>query len=212
MFAPKVAKPDVKAARSPIGSLAVGRSMVAGRPVGAAATGQVHLLQRSIGNQATLRLLAQRDSGPPETKVGDDGSWEKMTDREVRGPAGDFSKIAVSPPDPKNGAQSSYLFAATPVPSALQAKLVVGEADDPLEYEADRVADHVMRVGDSSLSLSPAPARITRDCAAGEEEMHRTAVSPSVAEGDAAPSLVYRTLAEPGRRLDARSRAFFEPR
>ena len=52
----------------------------------------------------------------------------------------------------------------------LQPKLEIGAVDDPLEREADEVADKVMRMPDPALSLSPAPAQVSRKCAACEEE------------------------------------------
>ena len=33
-----------------------------------------------------------------------------------------------------------------PLPGILQAKLEVGAANDPLKHEADRIAEHVMRM------------------------------------------------------------------
>jgi hypothetical protein len=54
----------------------------------------------------------------------------------------------------------------------IQRKLIVGEVNDPFEHEADRVADRVMRMADPSLSITAAPVRVSRACAACEEEMH----------------------------------------
>jgi hypothetical protein len=67
---------------------------------------------------------------------------------------------------------------------ALQPKLAIGPVDDPLEQEADRVADQL---------LQPKPAGTLE--AAGE-----------------APDVVQEVLRSPGRPLDAATRAFFEPR
>src|ERR1700728_4297998 len=53
---------------------------------------------------------------------------------------------------------------------AIQAKLEVGSVRDPLEYEADRVADQVMRMPDPSRSISIAPPQVSRKCAACETE------------------------------------------
>jgi outer membrane protein OmpA-like peptidoglycan-associated protein len=57
----------------------------------------------------------------------------------------------------------------------LQAKLRVGAVDDPLEREADRVAEAV-------VSGSAAPATVQRKCAACEEEEKEAAVHRSPAE------------------------------
>ena len=52
----------------------------------------------------------------------------------------------------------------------LQAKLAVGAADDPLEREADAAAEQVMRTPDPALGFTAAPPRISRKCAACEDE------------------------------------------
>ena len=109
----------------------------------------------------------------------------------------------------------------------LQPKLQVGTVDDPLEAEADRVADQVMRMPDAALpdtALSnPSAANgsnsLHRKCAACEEEeepVHRKENGPKEngpahAEGEA-PPLVHEALRSPGQPLDPASRAFFEPR
>ena len=106
-------------------------------------------------------------------------------------------------------------LSALSVPSIMQPKLVIGEVNDPLEHEADRIADQVMRM--------PAPVRadggatLQPQCAACEEaepsetlqakrhdsrESSNTEASPIVNE-------VLRSAGEP---LDASARAFFEPR
>src|SRR5262249_61497167 len=53
----------------------------------------------------------------------------------------------------------------------LQAKLKVGAVDDPLEHEADRVADQVMRMPPADVSAaSAAPPHVSRKCVACEAE------------------------------------------
>jgi hypothetical protein len=77
-------------------------------------------------------------------------------------------------------------------PQVLQKKLVIGAADDPLEREADRVADQVMRMETPSPNvLAPVPIRIQR------LEAHSGAGT-----GIVAPSSVERVLAGPGRPLE----------
>jgi len=49
-------------------------------------------------------------------------------------------------------------------PGSVQAKLTIGQADDPYEREADRIADHVMRIPDPQaeghgLSITPIPSQ-----------------------------------------------------
>ena len=82
------------------------------------------------------------------------------------------------------------------------AKLVVGDVDDPLEREADRLADHVLR-------LPP------RQSATGHDAIRRTVAQPrraGVAAGNPPPALVHDVLREPGQPLDRAIRAFAEPR
>jgi hypothetical protein len=108
----------------------------------------------------------------------------------------------------------------------LQAKLTIGAVDDPLEHEADAVAEQVMRTADPGLTFSPAAPRISRKCAGCEAEEQVQAKCDSC-EGeetlqakredshdtrDEAPSTVSEALREPGRPLDAPTRQFFEPR
>ena len=55
-------------------------------------------------------------------------------------------------------------------PAALQAKLAVGSTNDPLEHEADRVAEKVMRMPDPAPVSQAAPLQLSRKCEACEEE------------------------------------------
>jgi hypothetical protein len=104
----------------------------------------------------------------------------------------------------------------------IQAKLEVSSPGDPLEEEADRAAEAVMRMPDSS-----APPGIQRACAACEEdeEVHRQAldepeeeepVQAKAAAGHAPPAAGARVQVERarggGEPLAAPVRAFFEPR
>jgi hypothetical protein len=99
---------------------------------------------------------------------------------------------------------------------AIQAKLAVGAVDDPLEHEADRVADQVMRMPHPALAISTAPPQMSRKCAACEEEDAKTlrtkSAGASRAAGGEAPSIVHDALRSPGQPLDVATRAYFEPR
>jgi hypothetical protein len=108
-------------------------------------------------------------------------------------------------------------LAATPLPSAIQAKLVVGPVDDPLEHEADRVADQVVRMVDPVPSISVAPPGINQKCAACEEEEKAQAVQRNLAPSTAvstreAPAGVHQTLRSSGQPLDVHTRTYFEDR
>src|ERR1700680_2970797 len=76
MFAPKVAKPQTKAAADSTNKLAPQRSVFATRPFGSGAVERAQMLQRSIGNQAILRLLSQRGFNPTGKAAGGDHEQE----------------------------------------------------------------------------------------------------------------------------------------
>jgi hypothetical protein len=99
----------------------------------------------------------------------------------------------------------------------VQPKLAVGRVDDPLEREADRVADRVMRMPVPEPSVATTHPQLRRKCAVCEEEESAQMVRTKRAatrEGASieAPSIVHEVLGSPGQPLDARTRAFFEPR
>lgn len=97
----------------------------------------------------------------------------------------------------------------------VQAKLRIGEADDPLEREADRAADAVL-AGSRVPPLSPVATRPQLKCADCEEEegavrMKQAAPAAATVPGEA-PAIVQDVLRSPGQPLDAQTRAYFEPR
>ena len=97
----------------------------------------------------------------------------------------------------------------------LQYKLEVGPANDPLETEADRVADHVMRMPDPAVASSGAAQSLRRKCAACEDEDMKKVQTKSdghAQEGGEAPPIVHQVLGSSGQPLDSATRAFFEPR
>ena len=107
----------------------------------------------------------------------------------------------------------------------VQPKLTVGAPNDPLEHEADRVADQVMRMPDPAAPTAPGALATTRSrtpqlsraCAACEEEdeakmlQTKPAGLGEPAAGEA-PPIVHEVLRSPGQQLDPKTRAFFEPR
>jgi GH24 family phage-related lysozyme (muramidase) len=138
-------------------------------------------LQQTIGNQARLRFLGRQDSVPPGNgHNGDDGQQSVKESKPVkptaRGLSWDFSKIPLFPPERASRVWPSFPSAATPILGSIQARLVVGEVNDPLEHEADRVADEVMRMPAGALSASP--PRLMRKCATCEEEERNGAGTP----------------------------------
>jgi hypothetical protein len=110
---------------------------------------------------------------------------------------------------PQRAAQSPAAPAAR---LPIQMKTRLGPVDDPLEREADRIADAI--VADLPVTgFSAAPPRPQLNCAEcaeeDEEALQRKETGPAPGE---APPIVYRVLRQPGRPLDAAERAYFEPR
>jgi hypothetical protein len=119
---------------------------------------------------------------------------------------------------PDRASRVRLVSAASPPTNAKQAKLVIGKISDPLEREADRVADQVMRMpGPAFVAVSAGSAQISRKCAvceAKEEEEEKVQRKPAVSEDAVgeAPAIVDEVLRSPGQPLDSVTRAFFEPR
>ena len=70
----------------------------------------------------------------------------------------------------------------------LQRKLAIGAVDDPLEAEADRVADRVMRMPASGLKSSSDPAKVLRRCGTGEKEDDKKLRMKSAGQGSSRSS------------------------
>lgn len=105
-----------------------------------------------------------------------------------------------------------------PLHRPLQAKLEVGSVSDPLEREADRVADGIMRIGPlTSQGATGQSQTLQRKCDhCAEEDKEQEKLSRKESDAGApqsmAPRIVHDTLRTPGQPLDPRTRAFFEPR
>ncbi|HEX7940372.1 MAG TPA: DUF4157 domain-containing protein [Gemmatimonadaceae bacterium] len=107
---------------------------------------------------------------------------------------------------------------AWPAPAT---KLEIGPSHDPLEHEADQVADQIMTGQAVKTAVTPAPAgHGQRMCAGCEEEQaeqgnlqRRDAggAAPS-AEGGVAPPIVHEALGSAGQPLDPGARTFLESR
>jgi hypothetical protein len=130
-----------------------------------------------------------------------------------RGPSWDFTRIPVFPAQQQEARARSH-SAAPSAPAVIQPKLMVGAVDDPLEHEADRVADQVMRMPVPEVARGGGPPQVSRKCAACEEEETLQTKQAGLPEalGREAPGLVDDVLQSAGEPLDAATRAFFEPR
>ena len=94
----------------------------------------------------------------------------------------------------------------------LQTRLRVGSSSDPLEHEADRVADAIV-----AAPVSRTGASLQRQCESCEEEEQHLQRKPAAGAGlrlEASPHMDARIAARSGRgaELDSTTRAFFEPR
>jgi hypothetical protein len=123
-------------------------------------------------------------------------------------PSWDFSNIPIF----FSGRERLHITPRVPapcLPGPIQAKLKVGAVDDPLEHEADRIADQVVRMP----APTSAPPQVSGKCDACEEEAEKPQerAGPQVTAGEA-PAIVHEGLHSPGQPLDAATRAYFEPR
>ena len=96
----------------------------------------------------------------------------------------------------------------TPPPRPIQAKLEVGSVDDPLEREADCIAEQVMRMSGRGDVIAPARPRVSRTSA--QAEAHANGQTRPA--GGEVPAIVHEALRAPGQPLNAATRAIFEPR
>ena len=124
----------------------------------------------------------------------------------------DFGGSPIFPPDRANEPEASASPDAAPqhAPITLQPRLLVGAVDDPLEREADGIADHVVR---SLASTSASPPRFSTT-PSGRSVRGRPVAAAADESRPAAetPALVSTVLARPGRPLDGESREAFGSR
>jgi Domain of unknown function (DUF4157) len=191
MFVPPITRAQAKTSASFTNSPARQRSTPAAHRFGHGPAEQALMLQRAIGNQGMLRLLAsQRATNLTESR-----------------------NTPLYPPDRPRGSEPRPQFPA-PLPGVIQRKLAIGQTDDPLEHEADRIADQVMRMPAPKVAATSAPPQISRKCTeCGEEEnLQKKEAGSTEAKVSEAPASVHQALRSPGQPLDAATRAYFEPR
>ncbi|WP_426610522.1 eCIS core domain-containing protein [Bradyrhizobium sp. McL0616] len=172
MFAPPVVKPKTK-------SIELRRATLEAQRPGRSVVNQAQLLQHTICNLAPPGLLAKRANVPGARENEDDGT--RVTGREAA-LSWDFSKIPVFSPGHLGRTQMPSPFPAPRLP--IQAKLVVGRTNDPLEREADRVADQVL-ARPAHPDVSSAPPPIQRNM--GQEAGQVGTVPAGVESGFAGP-------------------------
>src|ERR1700731_4318969 len=146
---------------------------------------------------------------------------------------GNFCNIATHAPNERNqpnsgrGGGSGATQHAGSLPWPMQARLEVGAVDDPLEREADQVAEKVMHVPEAA-ALAPPLAKgggipgVLRKCACGgtcadcqkklsgeeSEQLQTKRVNGSNGGKAQAPASVHGVLRSSGQPLDTATRAF----
>ena len=203
MFAPPVAK---------TGSIQPQRSAVAAQRANDGAVVQGQLLQRTIGNQARRRLQAQRAS-VTRNALGvheNEGDAARINARETAS-SWDFNKIPIHSLGCAERFQIPYLDPPWRLP--IQTKLEVGQVDDLLEQEADRIADQVMRMPEPGVPVAASAPRFSPRCAECDpgKKLQREPTGQQAVVGEL-PEIVHEVLHSSGQPLDATTRAYFEPR
>jgi hypothetical protein len=109
----------------------------------------------------------------------------------------------------------------------LQRKLRIGSVDDPLEREADRIAERIAHPPDLSSPITTSSnLALSRKCTCGgssqgtdeceeckkEREATVQRVATQTSGPEVVPAVVHDVLNSSGRPLDSGGRAFFEPR
>ena len=120
-----------------------------------------------------------------------------------------MSANEIAPPQQKADKKGSFYQ------TQIQCKLTVGAPDDPLEKEADDMADKVMRMEmPSPISFSSAKNSVNRKCAHCEEEESQLQKKDNGGGAvSTAPAIVNNVLnSSDGRSLDADTRSFMESR
>jgi len=123
------------------------------------------------------------------------------------------SRIPHGPPTVR---LASYSYCSTA--NAIQTKLSVSKPGDQYEQEADRVAEQVTRMPDTTVMLqrkcgcgvaTTSPA--CEECGSQLPQLQRRAMSQDESQ-PLIPSIVHDVLRSPGQPLDQSTRAFFEVR
>jgi hypothetical protein len=132
-----------------------------------------------------LRLLAQRGPGFLEPRDPQQEEAGPSTQKATPGTSRDFSKIPLFAPGTVEPFQVPSYFSAPRLP--IQAKLKVGAVNDPLEYEADRLAGQVMRMPQPAVSISSAQPKLRAAATGDPLERGRAAPSPDSFRGRGDP-------------------------
>ncbi len=152
---------------------------------------------------------------PPDKGLGLGSSWN-------------FAGLPIFPPGQAEHRQQRLPLGALPFRGVIQPKREIGAVNDPLETEADRVAEQLMRIPDPARRATPSEGNVARrkcaaceenisgqKCAAceAEEKQQETPVKLSrkdsdgaaALDGTAAPPIVQEVLRSPGNRSPPRT-------
>jgi hypothetical protein len=132
----------------------------------------------------------------------------------ARLPAWSIGSIALTPMErtvPVRTDGPATASAGAALVSGPRSRLAIGAANDPLEAEADAIADRVIARAGGPARATPGDVKVQRKCSECEEDkVRRKATGEAPRAG--APNSVRAALQSPGRPLDAATRSFMEPR
>src|SRR5215469_3403043 len=160
----------------------------AGSSTGSLTFSQSMRVQDRAGHNPTGRACGGQMIAPEVSRTSSGAAW-------------DFSKIRVFPADwvPSHDRDA--------LPEIIQPKLAIGRVDDPLELEADRIADQVMRMVEPSVPRAARVPQVSRKCAACEDDeakmLQRKPVGPDRAAAGETPPIAHDVLRLPGEPLEA---------
>src|SRR5215472_9517556 len=186
MFAPFIQKPRAKTVARTTKHSALPRLSVHGH-------------DRETERGQTSRSVLETAPGPPGNQPAG-ATW-------------DFSKVPLFPQRRTDLPERLTPASASQLAAPIQRRLTLGTIDDPLEHEADRLADEAMRMPGPRRGVRAAPPQINRKGAEGEAADELQAEkSDAEMVGAEAPDAVKKELRCPGRPLELPIRSFFEPR
>jgi hypothetical protein len=124
-----------------------------------------------------------------------------------------FNSISIFAPSQIGADRQPWPLPASPLTRAIQAKLEEGDLNDPLENEADRVADRVVGMPDPAMAAAAQSVQSHEGWTSAEKGgKNRTKPAGMIKVADLARSSVHEALRSPGQPMDASMRAYFEPR
>ncbi len=124
---------------------------------------------------------------------------------DLRGLNWSLSRISILPPEVPPPAPAL----SKPPAVILQRKLAIGSVDDPLEHEADRVAEQVVQMPDPRHAAASAPQQISRNWVAREKDGKLQEKEAEPHEAETLPASVHEALRSPGQPLDAATLRLF---